>query len=71
MSVGPFQVLIILLVLVVLFGRGRVSDLMGDFGKGVKSFRAGLQDDAPGGSRFEAAIAEAKPAEPMADKSAG
>ncbi len=71
MSVGPFQIVIILLVLVVLFGRGRISEMMGDFGKGVKSFRRGLGEDDPAGSRFEAAIADAKPAEPVADKSAG
>ena len=47
MSVGPFQILVIALVLLVLFGRGRISDLMGDFGKGVKSFREGLADDEP------------------------
>lgn len=42
MSVGPFQILIIALVLLVLFGRGRTSEMMGDFGKGIKSFRQGL-----------------------------
>jgi sec-independent protein translocase protein TatA len=42
MSVGPFQILIIALVILVLFGRGRISDMMGDFGKGIKSFRQGI-----------------------------
>ncbi len=46
MSIGPFQILIIALVLLVLFGRGRISDLMGDVGKGVTSFRKGLADDS-------------------------
>jgi sec-independent protein translocase protein TatA len=45
-SIGPFQILIIALVLLVLFGRGRISDLMGDVGKGVTSFRKGLSDDS-------------------------
>lgn len=44
-SIGPFQILIIALVILVLFGRGRISEMMGDFGKGVKSFRKGLSDD--------------------------
>lgn len=49
MNVGPFQILIIALVILVLFGRGRISEMMGDFGKGVKSFRKGLADeDDPG-----------------------
>jgi sec-independent protein translocase protein TatA len=42
MSIGPFQIVIIALVLLVLFGRGRVSDIMGDFGKGIKSFRQSM-----------------------------
>ena len=44
-SIGPFQIIIIALVILVLFGRGRISEMMGDFGKGVKSFRKGLGDD--------------------------
>ena len=44
-SIGPFQILIIALVILVLFGRGRISEMMGDFGKGVKSFRKGLNED--------------------------
>lgn len=46
--------IIVLLVVVLLFGRGRISDVMGDFGKGVKSFKQGLADD------------DAKPASPPA-----
>jgi sec-independent protein translocase protein TatA len=46
-SIGAFQILVIALVLFVLFGRGRISDLMSDFGKGVKSFREGLAEDEP------------------------
>ena len=45
MSIGPFQILVIALVLLVLFGRGRVSDTLGDFGKGVRAFRSGLHDN--------------------------
>jgi sec-independent protein translocase protein TatA len=43
-SLGPFQILIIVLVILVLFGRGRISGFMGDFGKGIKSFRRGLNE---------------------------
>ena len=79
MNIGPFQILIIALVILVLFGRGRISEMMGDFGKGVKSFRQGLNEDdhkaAP--QRIEGPVSEAKPAtEPVvevrpADKTAG
>jgi len=37
--------IIVLLVVLILFGRGRVSEIMGDFGKGIKSFKQGLADD--------------------------
>jgi sec-independent protein translocase protein TatA len=46
-QIGLFQILIIALVVLVLFGRGRVSEMMGDFGKGVNSFKRGLSDDEP------------------------
>ena len=45
MTVGAFQILIIALVIIVLFGRGRISETMGDFGKGVKDFGKGLDED--------------------------
>ena len=53
-SIGPFQLLIIAVVILILFGRGRISEMMGDFGKGVKSFRKGMNEDD------EAANAEKK-----------
>ena len=43
-SVGPFQLLIIALVILILFGRGRISEMMGDFGKGIKSFKQSMND---------------------------
>ena len=45
MKPGLFQILIILLIVLVLFGRGRISEMMGDFGKGIKSFKRGIADD--------------------------
>lgn len=35
---------IVILVIVLLFGRGKISDLMGDVAKGIKSFREGLSE---------------------------
>ena len=37
--------LIVIVVVMLLFGRGKISDLMGDVAKGVKSFKKGLADD--------------------------
>ena len=45
---GGFSIwhwLIVLLVVLILFGRGRVSEIMGDFGKGIKSFKQGMNDE--------------------------
>ncbi|MFN5820893.1 MAG: twin-arginine translocase TatA/TatE family subunit [Novosphingobium sp.] len=46
--------IIVLVVVLLLFGRGRISEIMGDFGKGIKSFKQGLADE------------ETKPAAPPA-----
>ena len=46
---GTFSIwhwLIVLAVVLLLFGgRGKISGLMGDFGKGLKSFKKGMKDD--------------------------
>ena len=45
-AIGPWQIAIILLLALLLFGGGgKISSIMGDFAKGIKSFRKGLQDD--------------------------
>ncbi|MBW6507710.1 MAG: twin-arginine translocase TatA/TatE family subunit [Rhodobacteraceae bacterium] len=44
-SIGLPGLALIALVVLVLFGRGRIAALMGDVGKGVTAFRRGLKDD--------------------------
>ena len=39
------KLILIALVVLVLFGRGKVADLMGEFGKGVKNFKQGMADE--------------------------
>ncbi len=39
------HLVILALVVLVLFGRGRISEMMGDFGKGIKSFKEGMSDE--------------------------
>ncbi|MCJ2184956.1 twin-arginine translocase TatA/TatE family subunit [Novosphingobium sp. 1949] len=51
-SLSIWHWLIVLVIVLVLFGRGKVSEIMGDFGKGIKSFKEGMNED------------EAKPAKP-------
>ena len=51
-SLSIWHWLVVILVVVLLFGRGKISDLMGDVAKGVKSFKKGLaDDDAPRSDR--------------------
>ena len=45
MNIGPWQLLIVAVVILVLFGRGRISEMMGDFGKGIKSFKKGMNEE--------------------------
>ncbi len=45
MAPSWFQLLIVLLLIVLLFGRGKISEVMGDFAKGIKSFKRGMSDD--------------------------
>ena len=45
MGIGWPQLLLIALVILVLFGRGRISEMMGDFGKGISSFKKGMAED--------------------------
>lgn len=40
------HLIVLALVVLVLFGRGRISEMMGDFGKGIKSFKQGMADEA-------------------------
>ena len=45
---GSFSIwhwLIVLVVVLLLFGRGKIPELMGDMAKGIKSFKKGMSDD--------------------------
>lgn len=45
MSIGFWQIALVVLLLILLFGRGKISDLMGDVAKGITSFKKGLKED--------------------------
>ncbi len=45
MNLGWTEILIIVLIVVLLFGRGKISGMMGDVAKGIKSFRKGMTED--------------------------
>lgn len=45
MSAGPLELFLIVLVILLLFGAGRVPGIMENLAKGLKSFKQGLKDD--------------------------
>ncbi len=45
MSIGFWQIAIVVILVVLLFGRGKISSLMGDVAKGIKSFKKGMASD--------------------------
>ena len=45
MSIGIWQIAIVVILVVLLFGRGKISSLMGDLAKGIKSFKKGMASD--------------------------
>ena len=44
-TIGPLQILLIVVVVLFLFGGKRISEFMGGFGKGIKEFKRELKDD--------------------------
>ena len=54
MSIGIWQIVLILVIVLILFGAGKLPRVMGDVAKGVKSFKAGLKDDETDASEDDA-----------------
>ena len=46
MGISFWQIAIVVVLVVLLFGRGKISSLMGDVAKGIKSFKKGMASDA-------------------------
>lgn len=45
-NIGPAGLLLIAIVVLVLFGRGKIASLMGEVGKGITSFKRGIKEGA-------------------------
>ena len=43
------QIAVVVILVVLLFGRGKISSLMGDLAKGIKSFKKGMSDESSSG----------------------
>ena len=71
MSIGFWQIAIVVVLVVLLFGRGKISSLMGDVAKGIKSFKKGMKDPTqdPTQDSTESVSSEDKSSEdPNSDK---
>ncbi|WP_156317316.1 twin-arginine translocase TatA/TatE family subunit [Cypionkella psychrotolerans] len=44
MHLSPLHLLVVAIVVLVLFGKGKVSNLMGEFGRGITAFKKGVSD---------------------------
>lgn len=62
-SVSIWHWIVVGIIVMLLFGRGKVSELMGDVAKGIKSFKKGMADDEP-----TAAAQPADPSKPVVDQ---
>jgi sec-independent protein translocase protein TatA len=68
MGLSWSHILIVLVLFVLLFGRGKISELMGDVAQGIKSFKKGMaeDDEPPAPAKEEPKILEHKAAKPAA-----
>ncbi len=49
-NIGWTGIIIIAILIVILFGKGKISSIMGDLAKGIKSFKKGMSDDNSSGA---------------------
>ena len=49
-NIGWTGIIIITILVVILFGKGKISSIMGDLAKGIKSFKKGMSDDSSSGN---------------------
>ena len=45
MSIGPWQIILILVIVLIIFGAGKLPRVAGDLAKGIKNFKSGMTDD--------------------------
>lgn len=45
MGISFWQILVVLVLVLLLFGRGKIANLMGDLAQGIKSFKRGMAED--------------------------
>lgn len=75
MQPSVWQILIVAALVLILFGRGRISEMMGDVGKGIKSFKKGITEEETAASKpspqIDSKAADTADTGKTADKTAG
>ncbi len=56
MQPSVWQILIVAALVLILFGRGRISEMMGDVGKGIRSFKKGITEEEASAAKPAAKI---------------
>ncbi len=71
MGIGPWQIILILVIVLIIFGAGKLPRVAGDIAKGVKTFKKGLaedDDDATEGDGKKAIDSSERAAEATVEK---
>ncbi|OUR78304.1 Sec-independent protein translocase TatA [Alphaproteobacteria bacterium 46_93_T64] len=45
MSIGPWQIILILVIVLIIFGAGKLPRVAGDLAKGIKNFKSGMNEE--------------------------
>ena len=63
MGISFWQIAIVVVLVVLLFGRGKISGLMGDLAKGIKSFKKGMSSDDSNQTKIQPSEEKIQPSE--------
>ena len=67
MSLGPTQLILIVVLVLILFGAGKLPRVMGDIGKGIRSMKDGLKEEKKGDSNTSIAVEKQEGSNPSED----
>jgi len=67
-NIGPVGLVLIAIVVLVLFGRGKIANLMGEVGKGITAFKRGVKDSAEEIENASETVEEARDVTPERER---
>lgn len=62
MSIGPWQILLILVIVLIIFGAGKLPKVAGDLAQGIKNFRSGMREEEGAGKDDPAQVTKSEAA---------